>query len=168
MPDPVTTKTVSKTTGRYTVKTTEIKNGKKIETTQFFAKNGTPLKADYFSAAEIVDAVNNSDYKDYYKAKAVAKDGKFYVAVTVKKSQKVGILAKDFIGKVDDGTLSQYNPEYFENYDPGYTDDGKPMSRSNKKMKSGDTLLIPAEKIQLDSPTGWLGRFITPVYVVTH
>ena len=93
------------------------------------------------------------------------KDGKYFVAVTAKDNFKVGILANDFIGKVDDGTLSKYNPEYFKNYDPGYTDDGKPLSRSNKEMQEGDTLLIPAENINLTSPTSWFFRkIVTPVY----
>lgn len=161
---------VSPTTGRYTVKTTETKNGNKVETTRFFAKNGTQIKGDYYQAAEISDMANHSDYSDYYKTKVVQKDGKFYVAVTAKKSQKVGILAKDFIGKVDDGTLSRYNEGYFKDYDPGYTPDGKPLSRSNKEMKAGDTLLIPADRVHLDEsgPSGWFARTFTPCYQVTR
>ena len=158
-------KNVSPATGRYTVTTTETKNGAKVETTKFFAKDGTQIKAEYYTAAEISDAANNSDYADYYSTKVVQKDGKYFVAVTAKDNFKVGILANDFIGKVDDGTLSKYNPEYFKNYDPGYTDDGKPLSRSNKEMQEGDTLLIPAENINLTSPTSWFFRkIVTPVY----
>lgn len=131
MPDGI--KNVSQTTGRYTVTTTETKNGEKVQTTKFFSKDGKQIQADYYTAAEISDAANNSDYKDYYQTKVVQKDGKYFIAVTAKDEVKVGILANDFIGKVDDGTLSKYNPKYFEGYDPGYTDDGKPLSLSNKK-----------------------------------
>ena len=163
MPDGITN--VNQATGRYTVTTTETKNGEKVEITKFFAKDGTQIKADYYTAAEISDAANNSDYADYYQTKPVQKDGQYFVAITAKGSFKVGILAKDFIGKVDDGTLSKYNPEYFQGYDAGYTPDGKPLSDSNKEMKEGDTLLIPVDKINLTSPTGWFFRkVITPVY----
>lgn len=166
MPDGI--RNVSQSTGRYTVTTTETKNGEKVQTTKFFAKDGTQIKADYYTAAEIADTANNSDYKEYYDTKVIQKDGKYFISVTAKEEQKVGILAKDYIGKVDDGTLSKYNPEYFAGYDAGYTDDGKPLSNSNKEMKAGDTLLIPAEKVNLSSPTGWFIRNVcTPVYMTS-
>ncbi len=155
-------------TGRYTITTNTTDNNAKTTTIKFYAKDGTQLKPDYYTSAEISDAANQSDYGKYYTTRpAKLNNGKFGVAVTVKESQKVGILASDFLGVVDDGTITKYNPHYFDGYDAGYTGDGKPLSNSNKKMKKGDTIYLPADRIKLDSPAGWFTRNIfQPVYQV--
>lgn len=169
MTDPV--KTVSpNNTGRYTITTQKTNKTAQTTTIKFYAKDGTQIKPDYYNSAEIADVVNNGDYSKYYSAKpAKLNDGTIGIAVTVKEDQKVGILASDFLGVVDDGTISKYNPDYFAGYDAGYTQDGKKLSNSNKKMEEGETLYLPADRIKLDSsPTGWLGRLIVPMYQVSE
>ncbi len=161
-----TVKNVS-TTGRYTTtttKTTYVNNDNKTktttQTTRFYAKNGTQIKANYFAAAEAKDLANANGYGKYYNTEVVQKDGKFYLKVTVKTDQSIGILAEDYLGKVNDGTLKANNPKYFEGIHCEYGD-GSTASDLNYEMKKGDHLLIPADKVEIkDSTVGWFRRNI--------
>lgn len=161
-----TVKNVS-VTGRYTettTKTTNVNNDNRSTTvqttTKFFAKDGTQLKAGYYDAAEAKDLAHLNGYDDHYKTEVVKKDGKYFVKVTVKSEQSIGILAEDYMpkGRVNDGTLKANNPDYFVGIHCEYGD-GKTASDLNHKMSPGDSLLIPAEAVEIKSSTvGWFRR----------
>ncbi len=168
MPDE-TVKNVS-VTGRYTETTTKTKNINNdnrttttTKTIKFYSKDGTQIKADYYDAAEAKDLANMNGYGEYYKTEVISKDGKFYVKVTAKTKQPVGFLAEDYLGKINDGTLRDANPEYFKGLrcEDG---DGKRVSDLNHEMNPGEYLLIPADKVVIkDSPVGWFKRNVTHV-----
>ncbi len=160
MTEPVGQKVVSETTGRYTI-TKNTKAGK--TTTTYFAKNGTQLKGDYYQAAEAKDLAHQNGYDKYYKTETFQKDGKFYVKVTAKTKQSYGILAEDYLKKVNDGTIKQYNPKAFEGYDC-MTDDGRQLSDLNKEMKPGDSVILPADRVEIKGSTvGWFRRNVMNV-----
>ena len=157
-------------TGRYTETTTKTVNNDNRSTTvtiKFFAKDGTQIKADYYDAAEAKDLAHMNGYDDNYKTEVVNRNGKFFVKVTVKDSQSIGILAEDYLrkGLVNKGILKANNPGYFEGIHCEYGD-GKTASDLNFKMKEGDSLLIPAEAVEIkDSPIGWFRRNVmNPMY----
>ena len=163
-----TVKNVS-VTGRYTVtttKTTNINNDNRTSTTsrttKFFAKDGTQIKADYYDAAEAKDLANMNNYGKNYNTEVVQKNGKFFIKVTVKSKQTVGILAEDYLPKkkLNDGTLKANNPDYFKGVHCEYGD-GRTASDLNHNMKPGDSILIPADAVEIkSSPIGWFRRNI--------
>lgn len=125
-----------------------------------FAANGTKIKNDYYAAAEAKDLAKANGYDKYYDTAVVQKDGKFYLKVTVKSKQAIGILAEDFLHVVNDGTLKANNPKYFEGIHEEYGN-GKTASDLNHEMEVGDYLLIPAEKLEIKGSTvGWLRRHV--------
>jgi len=173
MPDDVTVRNES-VTGRYTETTTKTTrtNGDnrntKVETTvKFFAKDGTQIKAGYYDAAEAKDLAHMNGYDGNYKTEVVNKDGKFFVKVTVKDSQSIGILAEDYLREelVNKGILKANNPNYFKGIHCEYGD-GKTASDLNYEMHEGDSLLIPAEAVEIkSSPIGWFRRNVmNPMY----
>lgn len=165
MPEPVGTKQVSETTGRYTITTTKSDETGKTTTVKFYAKDGTQLKQSYYNAAEARDLAEHNGYGKYYKTEAVQIDGVYYLKVTAKTEQPYGMLAEDYLKKVNDGTIKQYNPGAFEGYN--CTDEaGHQMSDLNKEMKPGDSVILPLDKVEIkDSTVGWFRRNImTPMY----
>ena len=165
MPNGNTVREVS-VTGRYTettttTTTTNNDNRTRVqkEITKYYAKDGTQLKAGYYDAAEAKDLAHMNGYDDKYKTEVVQKNGKFFVKVTVKDSQSIGILAEDYLPKkqVNRGILKDNNPEYFEGIHCEV--DGRTVSDLNYEMKEGDSLLIPAEAVEIkDSRIGWWRR----------
>lgn len=160
MPDPIQKTQVSKISGRYTITKSKNTNSNKTTTIEFYAKDGTKLKPDYYSAAEAKDLASHNGYDEYYNTKVIQKDGQYYLKVTAKTKQPYGMLAEDYLKKVNDGTIKKYNPKAFEGYNctDGY---GRQMSDLNKKMRPGDSVILPIDKVEIkDSPVGFFRRKI--------
>ena len=153
-------------TGRYQqiteLKSVDPKTGSAAikKTVVSFAADGTKIRNDYYAAAEARDLAKMNGYEKYYKTEIIQENGKFYVKVTVKKEQPVGFLAEDYLKVVNDGTLKENNPKYFEGIHEEYGN-GKTASDLNHTMKPGESLRIPAEKVDIKSSTvGWFRRNI--------
>lgn len=165
MTEPVGSKQVSKTSGRYTITSTKTDKNAKTTTVKYYAKDGKQLIPAYYSAAEARDLANHNGYGKYYKTEVIQKDGVYYLKVTAKTNQSYGMLAEDYLQKVNDGTIKKYNPQAFEGYN--CTDEaGHQMSDLNKEMKSGESVILPLDKVEIkDSTVGWFRRNImTPMY----
>ena len=163
MTEPFGQKQVNRVTGRYTVTSTKTNNINKTITINYYAQNGTQLKPQYFNAAEAKDLAAHNGYDKYYKTEVFQKDGNFYLKVTAKTKQTYGILAGDYLKKVNDGTIKQYNPGVFDGYH--CTDDaGHPQSDLNKEMQKGDSVILPLDKVEIkDSPIGFFRRNIMDI-----
>ncbi len=174
MPGGNEVRNVSNLTGRYSVKTTDVKvqNGDSqtkitTETIKFYAKDGTQLKAGYYNAAEAKDLAYHNGYGKWYDVKCKSNNGKFYLEITAKSEFPVGMLAEDFLikGTVNKGTIKANNPKFFEGYNC-LDDAGHQMSDLNKPIKKGEKINIPIENVEIkDSPIGWFRRKImSPMY----
>ena len=111
---------------------------------------------------EVVELAHQNGYDKKYDTEIVQKDGKTFIKVTVKKRQSIGILAEDYMPRtaLNDGTLKRNNPGYFDGI---HCEDGngRTISDLNYRMKKGDSLLIPIEKIEIkESTVGWFRRNI--------
>ena len=166
MPDPIQSKNVSEISGRYTITTErQTKNKKTTKTVEFYSKDGTKLKPAYYSAAEAKDLASHNGYDKYYKTDVIQKDGKIFLKVTAKTEQPYGMLAEDYLKKVNDGTIKAYNPQVFEGYNC-LDEAGHQMSDLNKEMKKGDSVILPIDKVEIKgSPVGWFRRnIVSPMY----
>lgn len=160
MPNPIQKTQVSEISGRYTITKTQKTKNNKTTTIEFYSKNGTKLQPDYYSAAEAKDLASHNGYNKYYQTNVVQKDGKFYIKVTAKDDQTYGILAEDYLKKVNDGTIKKYNPKAFEGYNC-LDEYGHQMSDLNKEMKAGESVILPIDAVKIkDSPVGWFRRNI--------
>ena len=109
---------------------------------------------------EILSLASAAGYDKNYETEIITKKGKTFVKVTVKKRQTVGILWEDYMPKSthNDGTLKTNNPQYFDviRCEDG---NGRRISDLNYRMKVGDSLLIPIDKVKIKkSPVGWWRR----------
>lgn len=165
MTEPVGLKQVSKTSGRYTITSTKTDKNAQTTIVKYYAKDGTQLKPEYYSAAEAKDLATHNGYDKYYKTETLQINGKWFLKVTAKTKQPYGMLSEDYLKKVNDGTIKQYNPQAFEGYN--CTDEaGHQMSDLNKEMKPGESVILPLDKVEIkDSTVGWFRRNImTPMY----